>query len=181
MKASEKQGNKSAFRLLAVLRCDIQRDMKRFYSIAVACTVVFLAGCAAINRAEQKTLVQHNVSPVVCDRMVQGEILTLSDIIELSRRDVAPQLIVHYLYSTRAVYVLDKQALARLNQARVSKDVVDYLLETPSLFAPRFYPAPYYYPAPCYPYGTFYPYDPWGPRFYGSTSVVVVSERGRHR
>ena len=153
--------------------------MKRLYSIVAVLALVFLAGCAAINRAEQKTLVQHNVSPAVSDRMVQGEALTLSDIIELSRKDVPPSLVVHYLYSTRAVYVLDKQALARLNQGKVSKEVIDYLLETPSLFAPRYYPGPYYYSPAWYPYDAYYPY--YGPNFYGSSSVVIVGGRGRWR
>ena len=156
----------------------LEMDMKQLYSIATACAVVFLAGCAAINRAEQKTLVQHNVSPVVCERMVQGEALSLSDIIELSRKDVSSRFIVHYLYSTRGIYYLDKQALARLNEAKVSKEIMDYLLETPSLFAARYYPGPYYVtPAPWYPYDAYYPYG----HFYGSSSVVIVGGRDHHR
>ena len=156
--------------LNAARRGSIPRNMKLLYSIVVACAVVFFAGCAAINRAEQKTLVQHNVSPVVSDRMVRGEPLSLSDIIELSRKNVQPGLITHYLYSIRAVYALDKPALARLNQAKVSKEVVDYLLETPSLFPPQYYyPGPYYAPGPWYPYDGYYPYSAYGPRFYGSS------------
>jgi len=156
------------------------RYMKWLYSIVLICAVVFLQGCAAINRAEQKTLVQHNVSPVVSDRMVRGDVLTLSDIIELSRKEVPPRLIVSYLYSTHAVYTLDKQALARLNQGKVSKEVIDYLLETPSLFPPVFYPRPYYAGPPYYPYDAYYPYYPYGPNFYGSSTLIIEGER-RHR
>ena len=155
------------------------KGMKQLYFIAAACAVVLLAGCAAINRAEQKTLVQHNVSPAVCERMVQGDVLSLSDIIELSRKDVSARFIVHYLYSTRAIYSLDKQALARLNEAKVCTEVIDYLLETPSRFAPRYYPGPYYVaPAPWYPYDAYYP---CGPRFYGSSTVIIENSRCRRR
>ena len=155
--------------------------MKRFPIIASVFALLFLAGCAAINRSEQNTLIQHNVSPVVSDRMVRGEVLTLSDIIELSRREVPPKLIIRYLYSTRAVYALDKQSLARLNQAKVCKEVMDYLLDTPSLFAPQYYPRPYYDGPPWYP--AYYPYDPyypWGPHFYGGSSVIIMGGRGHH-
>jgi len=151
--------------------------MKWSHFIASLCALGLLAGCAAINRSERNTLVQHNVSPVVCDRMVHGEVLTLSDIIDLSQRQVPPQLIVRYLYSTRAVYPLDKQALARLNQAKVCQEVTDYLLETPALFAPRFCPGPYYGGRAWYPYDAYYPCYPYGPGFYAGPSVVVVGAR----
>jgi len=155
--------------------------MKVTSLMPISLALVLLAGCAAINRTEQKTLVQHNVSPVVSDRMVRGEPLSLNDIIELSRKDVPPQLVTHYLYSIRAVYALDKPALACLNQAKVSKEVIDYLLETPSLFPPQYYyPGPYYAPGPWYPYDACYPYSPYGPRFYGGSSVIIVTGRG-HR
>ena len=152
--------------------------MKCSHFIVSICALGLLAGCAAINRSERNTLVQHNVSPVICDRMVHGEALTLSDIIELSQRQVPSRLIIHYLYSTRAVYSLDKQALARLNQAKVCQEVTDYLLETPALFAPRFCPGPYYDGRAWYPYDAYYPcYPYYGPRFYAGPSVVVVGAR----
>ena len=155
-------------------------DMKnsRFAVVAVA-FFTLLAGCAGINRQERKILVQHQVSPVVYDRMMQREILTLGDIIELSQRQVPPPLIIRYLYSTRAIYSLDKAGLARLNAAKVSREVLDYLLQTPDLFALRAYPAPYpYYEdgRPWYPYGAYYPYYPY-PHIYGSSSVIITSGR----
>jgi len=148
--------------------------MKRLALIASLLSVAFLAGCAHISRPERNTLVAHCVSPSLTERMVRGEVLSLSDVIELSTRDVPPQLTINYLYSTRAVYNLDKSALARLNKARVSQDVINYLLETPSLFGPRPYYGPRYYAAP-YPY-YYDPYYPWGPYpyYYGPTGVVVV-------
>lgn len=154
--------------------------MNTFRFIVALCAAALLTSCAAINQSERNTLIQHNVSPVVSDRMIHGEVLTLSDIIELSQRQIPPGFIVRYLYSTRAIYTLDKEALSRLNQARVCKEVIDYLLETPAVFAPRVYAGPYYEARPWYPYDGYYPYYPYGPRFYGGSSVIIVGSRWHH-
>jgi len=154
--------------------------MKLSHLITGSLALVLFSGCAAIDRQERNTLITHNVSPVVYDRMLHGEVLTLSDIIELSRRQVPSPLIIRYLASTRAIYTLDKQALARLNEARVSKDVVNYLLETPTIYAPRYYARPYYYDGgPWYPYDGYYPYRPY-PAVYGSSVIVVGGGRWHH-
>ncbi|MDD5351184.1 MAG: hypothetical protein PHQ12_13315 [Chthoniobacteraceae bacterium] len=149
---------------------------QRLFLPFLACLLALFvfAGCASIDRNERKTLIAHSVSPAVYDRMMHGDVLSLSDIIELSQRQVPPPLMIRYLYSTRAIYSLDKPAMARLNQAKVSQDVINYLLDTPSLFGPRPYPGPYYAPRPYYPYGAYYPYSPY---YYGPTSVVVVGGR----
>ena len=145
-----------------------------FLSFLTSLLALFVfAGCASIDRTERNTLAAHNVSPVIYDKMMHGEVLVLNDIIELSQRQVPPPLIIRYLYSTQAIYSLDKPALARLNQGKVGQEVINYLLETPSLFGPRPYPGPYYGPRPWYPYGA---YDPYYPYYYGP-SVVVVGGR----
>lgn len=129
-----------------------------------------------MNRSERATLLQHNVNPAVYDRMVRGDVLTLSDIIELSQRQVPGRLVIHYLYSTRAVYSLDKESLARLRKGGVPQNIIDYLLDTPSLFGPR-----YVVPDPYYAYGPYdYPYPYYAP-VYGSASVVYVRGHGRCR
>jgi len=139
--------------------------------------LLLFAGCASIDRTERRTLVANNVSPVVYDKMMHGEVLSLSDIIELSQRQIPSSMIIRYLDSTRAIYRLDKSALARLNQAKVNQEVINFLLDTPSLFGPRPYAGPYYAPRPYYPYGAYYPYYPY---YYGPSAVVVVGGRG-HR
>ena len=157
--------------------------MKRLRLIFVPLVAVaLLAGCAHLSRPERNTLVQHCVPPSLTDRMVRGDVLTLSDIIELSQRNVPSRLIINYLYSTRAVYCLDKPGMARLNKAKVPQEVINYLLDTPNLFgprpyAPRYYAGPYYEPYPWY--GPYWgPY--WGGPYYGTT-VVVRSGWGGHR
>ncbi len=150
--------------------------MKPIRLIAPVLALALLVGCAHISRTERNTLVAHNVNPAVYDRMVRGDILTLSDIIELSQRNVPPQLIINYLYSTRAIYVLDKPALTRLNQARVSQELIGYLSQTESMFGPRVYSPRYYGPAPYY-YDPYYPWRPY-PYYYGPSGVVVIRGGG---
>ena len=152
--------------------------MKTYRFLASLLAVALLAGCAGIDKNERCMLVQHKVSPAVYDRMVHGDILTLSDIIELSRRGVPSSLIIRYLDSTRAIYALDKPALARLNQEKVCKEVIDYLLQTPVMFGARYYSRPGYYGGPVYPYDAYYPCYPYPyyPTVYGS-SVIVVGSR----
>jgi hypothetical protein len=148
-----------------------------FFSLGCLVALFVFAGCASIDRNERKTLIAHSVAPAVYDRMTHGDVLSLSDIIELSQRQVPPALIIRYLQSTRAIYALDKPALARLNKAHVCQEVIDYLLGTPSLFGPRAYPGPFYVARPDYPYGYYYPYYPY---YYGPSSVVVVGGRWHH-
>jgi len=156
--------------------------MKQRLSLSVFLSLLVLfvfAGCASLDRNERNLLITHNVSPVVYDKMMHGATLSLDDIIELSQRQIPPPFIICYLNSTRAIYSLDKTALARLNQGKVSQDVINYLLETPSLFAARPYPGPYYAPRPYYyPYGAYDPY--YGP-YYGPSAVVVVGGGRWHR
>jgi hypothetical protein len=144
-----------------------------FFLTSLLALFVF-AGCASIDRNERLTLTSHNVSPVIYDKMMHGEVLALGDIIELSQRQVPPPLIIHYLYSTRAIYSLDKPGLALLNQGKVCQEVINYLVETPSIFGPRPYPGPCYGARPWYPYDAYYPDYPY---YYGPAPVVVVGGR----
>lgn len=145
--------------------------MKWFHSLALFSIIVLFAGCAGIDRQERRVLVQQNVSPVVYDRMMKGDPLSLSDVIELSRRQVPPGMVIRYLYSTRMVYTLDKNTLRRLREGGVNEEVVKYLQDTPEIFAPvpRYYVEPAYAPGPYY-YG--YPY-----RYYVPPPVIYVGGR----
>jgi len=137
--------------------------MKKSALVVSCCALALLAGCAAIDRTERNILVQRNVSPVVYDKMVRGDVLSLNDVIELSQRQVPPNVIIRYLRSTRATYMLDKQGLALLKQGKVCQEVIDYLLSTPALFGP----IPPYYGSPWYPYGGYYPY------YYGPAPLIA--------
>ena len=146
------------------------------YRVLLIAVAILLAGCAGISRPERQKLEQQNVSQSVTKKMRRGDALQLADIIELSQRGVDSRKIIRYLQSTRAVYVLDKAALAQLRQAKVSQEIIDYLLETPNLYGWRAWPGAYYgpYRAPYYPYYyPFYAYPYMGP--------AIVVRGGGHR
>lgn len=155
--------------------------MKTRFCAAGLVSLMLFVGCASIDRSERTMLLQHHVSPSVYDKMMHGEVLTLSDIVELSQRQVPSSLMIRYLDSTRAIYTLDKSAMARLKGAKVCQEVIDYLVDTPARFAPR----PVFYRRPYYVYDDYYPYyapsyAPY-PYYYGPTSVIVVGGRWHHR
>jgi len=136
--------------MIAFLRDDCL--MKWFHLLAIAAAIGLLAGCATLNQNDQALLQQHHVSPALYSRMVHEDPLALSDIVELTQRQLSPDFIVYYLSSTRAAYRLSQRDISNLRKAGVSKQVIDYLLSTPARYAP----APYYYPAVNYYYGPGY-------------------------
>jgi hypothetical protein len=142
--------------------------MKRLLLLPALLALV-LAGCETLNQADREMLYRHHVSEVVSDKMVHGEPLAVADFIELSKRGVPDGFVIRYLRSTYAVYNLTTAQVLRLRRGGVSDDVIDYLLQTPRMFGPRYYPYdPYFGIGPYYPY--YYPYGFYGYPgfFYGS-------------
>jgi len=129
--------------------------MKSLYLVFTVFAFGLLAGCATLHEGDRYLLQEHHVSPVVYNRMLHGERLSLSNIIELSQKQVPPQLIVHYIWKSYAVYHLSETDVSNLRKAGVSKEVIDFLLASGPMYAPR--PYPYYGPYPYYPYGYGYP------------------------
>lgn len=97
-----------------------------------------LAGCATLNQADRDMLRQHRVSTPLCSKMTHGGRLSTADILELSEKRVSAPFIVHYLRSTLAVYALNSDDVVLLRQAGVNRQVIDYLLATPRLYAPQY-------------------------------------------
>jgi hypothetical protein len=105
----------------------------------------------------------NGVPPVLKKKMLDGEVLTLADIEDLARYKVSEGTILKYLQATGAIYVLRTEDVNRLQQAGVSKGVIDYMLSTvnqrPVQVVKRYYRYynydPWYYPS--YPYYS-YPY-----------------------
>ena len=132
----------------------------KFWNLLVAVFVFgFYTGCSTLHEGDRYLLQEHHVSPELYARMLHGEPLSIPDIIDLSRRQVPPPFIVHYIWKTYAVYHLSGSDIATLKKAEVSQQVIDYLLASAPLYAPR--PYPYYPPAPVAPYYG-YPYG-YGP------------------
>jgi len=146
--------------------------MKYFHFIFAALAIGFFTGCATLSQSDSYLLQEHHVSPALYERMSHKDFLAFSDIIELSQRQLPPSFIIHYLWSIQAVYHLSGSDVSRLKKAGVSKEVIDYMLGTAAVYAPRgyYYARPYgdpYYAAP-YPYG--YGYGGYG---YGYPTVIV--------
>jgi hypothetical protein len=136
--------------------------MKWLHLIPAVLALCLITGCSTLQKSDVYLLQQHHVSAALSERMIHGEYLDLVDIIELSHRQLPPNFIVHYLWSTYGVYHLSAADISRLQKAGVNKVVIDYLKATPTMFYPRLYPG--YSPGPpydpfYYPYGYGYGYD----------------------
>jgi len=145
----------------------------KFPKLLFAVVLTGLAGCATLSRTDRYMLEDHHVTPALYARMIHEEPLSLTDVIELSQRHLSPGFIIHYLSSTYAVYRLDREDIARLRNAKVDQGVINYLMDTVPLYAPRPYGDPYVRP---YPYPYYYPYYPWG----GGVSVIFDGSGHRH-
>jgi hypothetical protein len=83
-----------------------------------ALILLCLTGCATLNRTDRYTLEEHHVSPGLYELMIHQEPLPLDGIIELSHRQLSSSFIIHYLYSTRAVYRLAPEDVECLRDAK---------------------------------------------------------------
>jgi len=142
--------------------------MKTIRLLITMAALGFLAGCATLNQNDQALLQQHHVSPALYSRMVHDDPLALSDIIELTQRQVPPDFIINYLSSTGVAYRLSARDVSNLRNAGVSKRVIDYLLSTPPRYT-RYYSPNYYYGPGYYGYGLGY-YG-YGPGYYAYPRV----------
>jgi hypothetical protein len=132
---------------------------------------ILLAPAGQTARDEIET---NGVPPVLKKKMLDGEVLTLADVEDLARYKVSESTILKYLQATGAIYVLRTEDVNRLQQAGISKGVIDYMLSTvnqrPVQVVKRYYryynydPWWYSYPSYYYPYYS-YPYYSHG--YYG--------------
>lgn len=132
-------------------------DLMRAASLSTLALAFALAGCVTLSEADQSLLRKHRVSNDLYARMLRHERLTLADVMELSEKRVNPEFILRYLRSSAAVYRLSSDDVVLLRRAGVKGAVIDYMLKTPSLFAPVV--DPLWYDDPLwwdYPRRTFY-------------------------
>lgn len=81
-----------------------------------------------------------------------ANVLSLANIKELAGKGVSEQTILNALRASRAIYTLTTQDVTELQEATVSRAVVDYLLSTPMLYQDDLLRSrAYYYYAPLYP------------------------------
>lgn len=109
----------------------------------------------------RQELETNGIPPILMKKLLDGEALTLADIEDLGRYKVSEATLLKYLQRTGAIYILNTEDINRLQQAGVSKPVIDHMLATVNQRPVQVVRKPYRH---YYPY-----YDPWWdyPRFYG--------------
>jgi hypothetical protein len=108
----------------------------------------------------------NGVPPMLKKKMLDGEVLTLPDIEDLARYKISEGTILKYLRATGAIYILRTEDINQLQQAGVSKAVIDYMLSTvnqrPVQVVKKYYRYYNYYDPwwgyPYYSYPYYYPY-----------------------
>jgi len=156
-----------------------------FASIFVA---LGFTGCATFTPAELGQIRQRGVSPTVVNKMEDGRVLHPGDVIELTRRGVPDRFIIRQLDDAGVDYVLNRNDFRRLQDARVSRPVIEALVAASDDFASRYAPAGRVHAYGAYPYSYGYgPYYGGDPYFYpypvGGVSVEIGGGRywgGRH-
>jgi outer membrane lipoprotein SlyB len=80
-------------------------------------------------------------SPQTLTRIEQGQPLTLADIKALSKAGVSEEVILSQIRNSRTVYRLSANEIIELHDAGVSNRVIDFMINTPSLYQParRYY------------------------------------------
>ena len=120
---------------------------------------LFLAACGLSEqqKADYAKVQQSGVSSAVYDKMMHGDDLSLYDIKALSRAHVSDGIILRYLRDRNTVYMLSSSDVTSLRNAGVSQSIVDYMLQTPRIYA-----------YPPVTIGVGYGYGPyWGDPFWG--------------
>ena len=78
----------------------------------------------------QDRKVMEKSSPRTVDRMDRGEPLTLNDIIKLSQNAVNDSAIISYMKMTRSSYHLSQTQIRRLQDAGVSQNVINFMIDS---------------------------------------------------
>jgi hypothetical protein len=122
--------------------------------------VLTACGLSDQQKFDYATVQRSGVSSAIYDKMLHGDALSLYDIKSLSHARVSDAVILRYLRDHGTVYFLNSGDVADLQHAGVSQSVIDYMLQTPTMYPPDIYPAvnvgiygPYWGGPGCYPYG----------------------------
>ena len=95
----------------------------------------------AMDQQQRETLERE--SPQTMQRIVQGQPLGLADIKALTRAGLSDEVIISQIRNSRVVYRLTTADIIDLKDAGVSNRVIDFMINTPSLYPPP--PRPRYY------------------------------------
>lgn len=128
--------------------------MKLFRVAVLLLPLLFTAcGLSDQEKADYASVQASGVNSAVYDKMVHGDQLSIGDIEALSRARVSDGVILRYLRNQATVYDLTTADVVGLRKAGVSSSVIDYMLQTPRIFSPRYFPD----------YGPWWGDPYWGP------------------
>ena len=112
---------------------------------------LFLAACAptAQQQADYSAVERAGVSPAIYDKMVHGDPLSVSDVVELNHARVNDGIVIRYIRDHGTVYVLSHDDIDYLQHNGVSPSVIDFMVQTnPNPYGPPPGPGPLIYPPP---------------------------------
>ncbi len=101
-------------------------------NVLVLTAALMLSACGLSQQQQvDYDAVQHSKSsPAIYDKMVHGDPLSVSDIIELTRARVNDGIILRYIRDRETIYVLNGIDVDRMQRAGVSPSIIDYMLHT---------------------------------------------------
>lgn len=96
----------------------------------------------SMDQQQRETLARQ--SPQTMQRVEQGQPLGLADIKALAKAEVSDEVILSQIRNSRVVYHLSTAEIIDLKDSGVSQKVIDFMINTPSLYPPP-PPRPRYY------------------------------------
>ena len=148
-----------------------------------ALLAVSLTACSTFDDRELAGLRSQRVSPPVYSKLSRGEPIEPADVIELTRRGVAPSLIVRQIEDHGVASLISRSDVTKLRNAGVSPAVIDAMLRASDEFVRDHAPASGSVFVDSY--DPYYGYsDPWP--YHGGVSFGISSRRshfghhGRH-
>jgi hypothetical protein len=135
--------------------------MKRLLHFGALALLWLLSACAVLEKPEMDAVRAAHVEPYLLDKMRHGDPLAPGDIILLSRRHVADDILVRYIERTGVNFALTRQIATRMRTHGVSDRVLRAVSEESRRFvegyhAAQVYVEPYYYPGPIFFGGGYY-------------------------
>ncbi len=97
----------------------------------------------SIDQSQRERVQQQN--PQTMTRVDAGQPLGLADIKALAKAGVGDDIIISQIRNSRTVYRLGTNEIIELHEAGVSNKVIDFMVNTPSLYPPPPPPSRYYY------------------------------------
>jgi hypothetical protein len=121
--------------------------IRRFLLLFVATCALVGCGLSDQQKADYASVERSGVSPAIYDKMINGDPLSVGDIISMSQARVSDGVIVRYIRDHGTVYALSGYDMDRLHRGNVSPSVIDFMAQTgnPGPYGP-YGPGPYPYP-----------------------------------